>query len=312
MGQDLDSIVELLEDFETELRRANKSVGTIDTYSRDVKYFVAFLGSQNPPIEPNADALTRNNIGNYIADTLTRTNRRTGRPVTPEYAHRQYRSLQQFCRYLEVEGILEVNPFDKMTPPHVPEKPIPVPPLDALRKLLAECEGTDFESRRDSAIIRLMVDIGPRINEIVPLDVESLDFQENTVLVVGKGRRPRILPFSDKTRITLRRYLRARAQHPQAVNDEPALWLGKRGRLTGSGIQQMLDRRATAAGIGHLHPHQLRHFFAHNWLANGGQEQDLMMLAGWRSRQMIGRYARATAETRARDAHRKARLGDQL
>lgn len=157
-----------------------------------------------------------------------------------------------------------------------------------------------------------MADIGPRINEIAPLEIDALDFTENTTLVLGKGRRPRILPFGDKTRIALRRYLRVRTQHSHAANDNPALWLGKRGQMTSSGIQQMLERRAEQAGIGHIHPHQLRHFFAHNRLANGGQEQDLMMLAGWRSRQMLGRYARATAETRAKDAHRKARLGDQL
>ncbi|MFE3222882.1 tyrosine-type recombinase/integrase [Nocardia sp. NPDC059228] len=312
MGQDLDAISELLEDFVTELRRTNKAKGTIDVYSRDVGYFVAFLESQSPPIEPNADALTRDNIGAYIIDTLGRTNRRTGKPITPEYAHRQYRSLQQFCTYLEAEEILESNPFDKMSPPRVPEKPVPVPPIEDLRKLLAACEGTDFEARRDTAIIRLLTDIGPRVGEIAALDVDALDFQENTALVIGKGRRPRVLPFGDKTRIALRRYLRIRARHPKAANDNPALWLGKRGRMTSWGIYQLLERRAEAAGIPHLHPHQLRHFFAHNWLANGGQEQDLMMLAGWRSRQMIGRYARATAEARARDAHRKARLGDKL
>lgn len=311
MTQDLDAISELLEDFITELRRANKSQGTIDTYRRDVEAFAAFLASRQPPIEPTADALSRKHIGDFIEDTLNRPNQRTGKPITPEYAHRQYRSLQQFCKYLVAEEILTTNPFERMTPPHVPEKPIPVPTLDSMRALLAECQGSSFEDRRDMAIIRLMIDIGPRINEIAPLDVDSLDFNENTVLVLGKGRRPRTLPFGDKTRIALRRYLRTRAQHAQAAND-PALWLGRRGRMTSSGIQQMLYRRTEAAGIGRLHPHQLRHFFAHNWLANGGQEQDLMMLAGWRSRQMVGRYARATAETRARDAHRKARLGDQL
>ncbi|WP_330182722.1 tyrosine-type recombinase/integrase [Nocardia sp. NBC_01503] len=310
MGQDLDAIPELLEDFTTELRRANRTKATIDTYSRDIGYFVTFLEAQG--IEPMADALTRDNIGSYIEDTLNRPNRRTGRPVTADYAHRQYRSLQQFCKYLEAEEILAVNPFDRMTPPHVPDKPIPVPTVDALRQLLAECEGTDFADRRDTAIIRLMADIGPRINEITNLDIDALDFSENTVMVIGKGRRPRTLPFGDKTRIALRRYLRVRKSHTQARDDNPALWLGQRGRMTSSGIQQMLYRRGTAAGIGHLHPHQLRHFFAHNWLASGGQEQDLMMLAGWRSRQMIGRYARATAATRAVDAHRKARLGDKL
>ncbi|MEU4343395.1 tyrosine-type recombinase/integrase [Nocardia sp. NPDC023852] len=199
-----------------------------------------------------------------------------------------------------------------MTPPIVPEKPIPVPKLDTLRKLLAECEGTNFESRRGTAIIRLLADSGPRIGELAPLDIDAIEFTENTVLVLGKGRRPRTLPFSDKTRTALRRYLRARASHRWAVNDNPALWLGQQGRMTASGIQQMIERRATSAGLDHLHPHQFRHFFAHNWLAIGGQEQDLMMLAGWRSRQMIGRYGASVADEHARDAHRRARLGDQI
>lgn len=84
------------------------------------------------------------------------------------------------------------------------------------------------------------------------------------------------------------------------------------GPMTDHGIRQMLERRAASAGIEHIHPHMLRHWFAHNWLANGGQEQDLMMLAGWRSRQMLDRYGKSVADERAKDAHRRARLGDQL
>ena len=58
----------------------------------------------------------------------------------------------------------------------------------------------------------------------------------------------------------------------------------------------MLERRGTAAGIGPSPPHRLRHSFAHAWLAGGREETDLIRLAGWSSRQMVGRYAARSAQ----------------
>ena len=71
-------------------------------------------------------------------------------------------------------------------------------------------------------------------------------------------------------------------------------------------------QRAVRAGLEGFHLHEFRHGFAHGWLTAGGQENYLMRLAGWKSCQMVGRYAASAADERARDAHRRMALGDRF
>jgi integrase/recombinase XerD len=92
--------------------------------------------------------------------------------------------------------------------------------------------------------------------------------------------------------------MRERAKHPMAR--VLALWLGVRGGpMTSSGVYQMIERRASQAGI-RLHPHMFRHTFSHNWLDKGGAEGDLMELNGWEGPQMLARYGRSARSARAR------------
>jgi site-specific recombinase XerC len=136
----------------------------------------------------------------------------------------------------------------KLKPPAVPEQPAPVLTAELLQRLLVVCGGKHFEARRDRALILLLLDSGGRRAEIAGMRLDDVDFEYDMVRMVGKGGRECALPVGHRTGQALDQYLRARARHPHA--DLEWFWIGKKGRVTASGIAQLLRRRGREAGVG--------------------------------------------------------------
>lgn len=300
----------LLDDWAWHLKARGRAERTIVSYLHTGTVFVDFLARAGYPLD--ARQTTRAHIEAFLVDVRERT--------SPANEAKHYRSLQQLWRWLvDVEEELPVSPMAKLTPPVVPEKPVPVITDEKLAALLAACSGKDFNSRRDAAMIRLLLDTGMRAGELLGLTLDGtdelgrptgLDLQYGLAHVIGKGDRPRACQFGPKTGDALRRYLRARALHRDARSD--ALWLGRRGPLCHDGLAQLLELRCRQAGIEPINPHRFRHTAAHAWLVAGGQEVDLMRLMGWRSREMVARYGASAADQRAHEAHRRLSLGERI
>lgn len=291
---------ELGEEWDLSLAARNLSPKTRTTYGTAVTQFAAFLDARKLPTD--VAVIRRDQVAAFLADLLARGK-------SPSTAKTRFGGLQAFFNWCVEEGELADTPMAKMKPPQVPDQPVDVLTDDQIAALLKVCEGRDFYARRDTAIVRVTLGGGMRRAEVTNLLVEDIDFAQSVIWVLGKGGRRRACPFGDKTALALRRYLRAREGHPDAAS--PRLWLGRNGPIGYHAIPQVFERRGTKAGIT-FHPHQLRHTFAHLFLEAGGTERDLMSIAGWRSRQMLDRYARSTADQRARDAYKRLGVDDRF
>jgi site-specific recombinase XerD len=298
-------VPERLEDLSASFRRHLRAEGKADRtgllYSMSVKFFAEWLAVHERPA--TLDELTRSAIREWLADLTV------GR--APGTVRTRWKGLHRFCSWLIAEGEISEHPMRGLSVPKLVDTPVPVLADDELAALLKACQGPRFYDRRDEAVVRMLLDCGLRVSELCGLTTGDVDVDREMAIVTGKGRKVRPVYFGARTSRALDRYKRIRRQHRWAHAD--ALFLGERGPLTPDGVREILRLRGEAAGIkDRLHPHRLRHTWAHDFLMAGGGERDLKRLAGWSSDTMLERYGSSAADVRAREAARRLRRGDRV
>lgn len=296
-------LIGLLTSWRRHLTAQRMSPATLDTYSSSVRGLDRFLASARLP--QAAPELRREHIEAFITDLLGKW--------TPATAHNRYRALRSFFGWLVEEGEIASSPMDRMKPPRLPEAPPPVLRAPELRRLLDVCVRDKTPAgRRDEAILRIFMDTGARRGEVLGLTLDDVDLDSGLLRVIGKGDRRRSVAIGAQTVRALDRYLRSRAKTSDAARFDN-VWLGRKGPLRESGLAELVRDRGRQAGIsGRLHPHLFRHAYAHSMLAAGMQETDLMAVVGWKSRDMVARYAASTRAERALEAARALSPVDRL
>jgi integrase/recombinase XerC/integrase/recombinase XerD len=282
--------------FDADLRRRGAADKTRRAYSVDLGQLALWARGQGlRPEQVDARALRR-----YAA--------RLGddRPA-PATVARKLAAIRAFFRVLREHGLIGHNPAELLPAPKRPSKLPTVLKPDEAAALLDRIPATTPLELRDRALFELAYACGLRAEELVNLDVTSVDFDDETVRVEGKGGKTRIVPAGEAALGALAAYLERARTALGSGDGEPALFLSKNGRrLSTSDVRRRLRtwERHAAVQSG-ISPHALRHSFATHLLEGGADLRAIQELLGHASVSTTQIYTRVDS-ARLRTAYAKS------
>ena len=271
-----------LEAFDDDLRRRAVAEKTREAYASDCRQFAAWAEKLDPahPVDPaHVDVRT---LRRYAAA-------QSEGGIAPSTIARRLAALRGLFRTQMEIGAREDNPAELLSSPKKAQRLPHVLKAGEVAALLESIPATTPLELRDRALFELAYACGLRAEELVSLDLESIDFDSETVRVEGKGSKTRLVPVGEHALAALERYL-ARGRPTLAADDgrpgDRALFLSKSGRrLSTSDVRRRLSgwaRRAVARSpaLVRAHPHALRHSFATHLLDGGADLRAIQELLG--------------------------------
>lgn len=267
----------------------------VDDIYKQLKSYLDYL-----EIEKNRSPSTRANYERYLGRFISFTKIKTIGDIT-ESSIREFRvhlskpdmnlkkrtqayyviAIRNFLKYLAIHDYKTVSP-DKIELPKIPTRQINIVRYEELERLLRAPKDDSLRSLRDRAILETLFSTGLRVSELCSLD-RYINVDRGEITVRGKGEKLRIVFLSERTKGALVTYLAKR------FDTEPALFISLTrakkpkviGRIIPRTVERIVSHYARAVGItGKITPHQLRHQFATDLLANGADLRSVQELLG--------------------------------
>jgi integrase/recombinase XerC len=263
------------------LRERNASAHTIKAYTGDLQNFAAYVGSRG--WHSIDHVVIRGFLSHLYEKGLGKTS-----------VARSLAAVRSLYRWLAQEGVVEQNPAALVSTPKLPKKLPRVPTIEEMNSVLdGQMPEAAAFPERDRLMLELLYGCGIRNSELTGINLDDIRLSAEAILIRGKGKKERYVPFGDSVKTALVAYLPARqAVLAESKMNLPALLVNRRGgRLTTRSVGRIIKKIAVAKGLSSdVHPHTLRHAFGTHMLEEGADLRAIQEMLGHERLSTTQRY----------------------
>ena len=284
------------DDFLRHLRERNASAHTIKAYTGDLDVFAAYIGSR---AWKTIDHIAIRGFLSHLYDKgLSKTS-----------VARALAAVRSLYRWLAQEGVVERNPAKLVSTPRLPKKLPRVPTIEEMNFVLdGKMPEVASFPERDRLMFELLYGCGIRNSELVGINLDDISLSNEAILIRGKGKKERYVPFGGSALGALAVYLPSRQRLLATLKNTlkktmpakgmPALLVNQRGgRLTTRSVGRIIKRIAVAKGLSpEVHPHTLRHAFGTHMLEEGADLRAIQELLGHERLATTQRYTQLSVK----------------
>jgi len=268
------------DEFLKTLEHRNASKHTIKAYSGDLENFALYAGSRD---WKNIDHVA---IRGFLSQLYEKGLDKTS-------VARSLAAVRSLYRWLAQEGVVEQNPAALVTTPKLPKKLPRVPTIEEMNTALdGEMPDAAAFPERDRLILELLYGCGIRNSELTNIKLDDIRLSAEAILIRGKGKKERYVPFGESVRVALAAYLPVRQRLLGGKKNTSALLINQRGGpLTTRSVGRIVKKIAVAKGLSpDVHPHTLRHAFGTHMLEEGADLRAIQEMLGHERLSTTQRY----------------------